>query len=188
MSRPSEILCFCAGIRSCWTFAPRSRLKRWHVCVVPLCRPLLCSSLLPYSRPLWSRCALPPTLLSSKPYTLLGSPRGPRRCRVRPHLLRLLLTVGAALLLFLGLSSLRSRPLLRPPPPGGVRIRAVRVRLPFPRPPAALAGPVASERGPGSGQRDVLAAPLWVGACLVPHWRRWQAIGSESWLVSVLRD
>ena len=32
MSRPSEILCFRAGICSCWTFAPRSRLKRWHVC------------------------------------------------------------------------------------------------------------------------------------------------------------
>ena len=47
---------------------------------------------------------------------------------------------------------------------------------------------MASEKGPGSGQRDVPAAPLRVGACLAPHWRRWQAIGAESLVVSVLRD
>ena len=40
-SWPSVISCFRARIRSCWTFAPRSRLKRWHICVMPLCRPLL---------------------------------------------------------------------------------------------------------------------------------------------------
>ena len=27
-----------------------------------------------------------------------------------------------------------------------------------------------------------------MGGCLAPHWRRWQAIGAESWVVSVLRD
>ena len=27
-----------------------------------------------------------------------------------------------------------------------------------------------------------------VGGCLAPHWRRWQAIGAESWVVTVLRD
>ena len=70
----------------------------------------------------------------------------------------------------------------------GVRIRAVRVKLPFPRPPAAPGGPVASKRGPGSSQRDVPATPLQVGVCLAPQWRRWQAIGAEFWVVSVLRD
>ena len=94
---------------------------------------------------------------------------------------------GVILLLFFGPSSLRSRHLLRPPPGGG-RLKAVRVRLPFRKPPAALAGPVASKRGPESGQHDVPAAPLRVGACLAPHWRRWQAIGAESWVVSVLQD
>ena len=126
------------------------------------------------------------TLFSRKPCTLLGSPRSPRRCKVRPLLLlHLLLTVGVTLLLFLNPTSLLSRPLLRPPPPGGGRLRVVRVRLPFREPPA---GPVASKRGPGSSQHDVPAAPLRVGACLAPHWRRWQAIGAESWVVSVLWD
>ena len=27
-----------------------------------------------------------------------------------------------------------------------------------------------------------------VQSCLAPHWRRWQAIGAESWVVTVLRD
>ena len=27
-----------------------------------------------------------------------------------------------------------------------------------------------------------------VGGCLAPHWRRWQEIGAETWLVTVLRD
>ena len=27
-----------------------------------------------------------------------------------------------------------------------------------------------------------------VGGCLAPHWRRWQAIGAETWVVTVLRD
>ena len=129
------------------------------------------------------------TLLSRKPCTLLGSPRSPSQCRVRPLLLpRLLLTVGVTLLLFLGHSSLRSRPLLCSPPPGGGRLRVVRVRLPFHKPPAASACLVASKRGPGSGQRDVPDAPLRVGACLALHWRRWQAIVAKSWVVSVLQD
>ena len=119
------------------------------------------------------------TLLSRKLCTLLGSPRSPCWCRVRPLLLpRPLLTVEVTLLLFLGLSSLHNRPLLRPPLPGGGRLRTVRVRLPFRKPPAT---PVASKRGPGSGQHDVPAAPLRVGACLALHWRWWQAIGVESW-------
>ena len=27
-----------------------------------------------------------------------------------------------------------------------------------------------------------------VGGCLAPHWRQWQAIGAETWVVTVLRD
>ena len=124
------------------------------------------------------------TLLSRKLCTLLGSPRSPCWCRVRPLLLpRPLLTVRVTLLLFLGPSSLHNRPLLHPPPPGGGRLRTVRVRFPFRKPPAT---PVASKRGPGSGQHDVPAAPLRVGACLALHWRWWQAIGVESWVVSIL--
>ena len=38
---------------------------------------------------------------------------------------------------------------------------------PFSQAPATPGGPVASD------QHDVPVAPLRVGACLVPHWRRW---------------
>ena len=33
-----------------------------------------------------------------------------------------------------------------------------------------------------------MSLPLRVGGCLAPHWRRWQAIGAVSWVVTVLRD
>ena len=32
------------------------------------------------------------------------------------------------------------------------------------------------------------AAAVKVGGCLSAHWRRWQAVGADSWTVSVLRD
>ena len=32
------------------------------------------------------------------------------------------------------------------------------------------------------------AAAVKVGGCLSVHWRRWQAVGADSWTVSVLRD
>ena len=35
-------------------------------------------------------------------------------------------------------------------------------------------------------QRDVSPIESW--GCLALHWRRWQAIGAESWVVTVLRD
>ena len=41
---------------------------------------------------------------------------------------------------------------------------------------------------PGKSQPDGTTLPLRVGGCLAPHWRRWQAIGSETWVVTVLRD
>ena len=33
-----------------------------------------------------------------------------------------------------------------------------------------------------------MTLPVRVGGCLAPHWRRWQAIGAETWLVTVLWD
>ena len=41
---------------------------------------------------------------------------------------------------------------------------------------------------PGKSQPDRTTLPVRVGGCLAPHWRRWQAIGAESWVVTVLRD
>ena len=66
------------------------------------------------------------------------------------------------------------------------RGRAARVRLPFPLPPEA---PVALEekvKEPERSQPDGTSLLLRVGGCLAPHWRRWQAIGAESWVVTVL--
>ena len=33
-----------------------------------------------------------------------------------------------------------------------------------------------------------MTLPMKVGGCLAPHWRRWQEIGAETWVVTVLRD
>ena len=41
-------------------------------------------------------------------------------------------------------------------------------------------------KGKGAGRKS--AFPLRVGGCLAPHWRRWQAIGAESWVVTVFQD
>ena len=57
-----------------------------------------------------------------------------------------------------------------------------RVRLPFP---AALGEKV---KEPERSRPDGTTLPLRVGGCLAPPWRRWQAIGAESWVVTVLRD
>ena len=66
--------------------------------------------------------------------------------------------------------------------------RTARVRLPFPRPLEAPATPGVKEREPERSQPDGTSLPLRVGGCLAPHWRRWQAIGAKSWVVTVLRD
>ena len=42
--------------------------------------------------------------------------------------------------------------------------------------------------GAGNSPPDWVSPPLRVGACLSVHWRRWQAIGAESWVLSVLQD
>ena len=38
------------------------------------------------------------------------------------------------------------------------------------------------------GPPNRVSRPLRVGDCLSVHWRHWQAIGAESWVLSVLRD
>ena len=68
------------------------------------------------------------------------------------------------------------------------RGRTVRVRLPFPHPPEAPAAPEEKVKEPGRNRPDGSSLPVRLGGCLAPHWRRWQAIGAESWIVTVLRD
>ena len=68
------------------------------------------------------------------------------------------------------------------------RGRAARVRLPFPLPPEAPAALEEKVKETERSQLDGTSLPLRVGGCLAPHWRRWQAIGAESWVVTVLRD
>ena len=41
---------------------------------------------------------------------------------------------------------------------------------------------------PGRSQPDGVTLPMSVGGCLSSHWRRWQEIGAETWVVTVLRD
>ena len=68
------------------------------------------------------------------------------------------------------------------------RRRTVKVRLPFPLPPEAPAALEEKVKEPGKSRPDGTTLPVRVGGCLAPHWRRWQAIGAESWVVTVLRD
>ena len=65
------------------------------------------------------------------------------------------------------------------------RGRNARVRLPFPLPPEA---PEVKVKEPGKSRPDRTTLPVRVGGCLALHWRRWQAIGAESWVVTILRD
>ena len=68
------------------------------------------------------------------------------------------------------------------------RRRTAKVRLPFPLPLEAPAAPEVKVKEPGKSQPDGMTLPVRVGGCLAPHWRRWQAIGAETWVVTVLRD
>ena len=66
--------------------------------------------------------------------------------------------------------------------------RRVKARLPFPHPPEAPAAREVKAKEPGRSQHDGVLLPMRVGGCLSPHWRQWQAIGAETWVVTVLRD
>ena len=68
------------------------------------------------------------------------------------------------------------------------RGRTAMVRLPFPLPPEAPAALGEKVKEPERSRPDGTTLPLRVGGCLAPHWRRWQAIGAEPWVVTVLRD
>ena len=99
---------------------------------------------------------------------------------------RLVLRRGAPLVLLVLLrSSPRLLPLLASLARRG---RAARVRLPFPLPLEALAALEEKVKESERSQPDGSSLPLRVGGCLAPHWRRWQAIGAESWVVTVLWD
>ena len=95
--------------------------------------------------------------------------------RVRPAPLVLLRPRSSLLLPLLPVSLARGR-------------RRARVRLPFPLPLEAPAARVVKEKGPGRSQPDGVTLPMRVGGCLSSHWRRWQEIGAETWVVTVLRD
>ena len=41
---------------------------------------------------------------------------------------------------------------------------------------------------PGRSRPDGVTLPVRVGGCLSSHWRSWQDIGAETWVVTVLRD
>ena len=68
------------------------------------------------------------------------------------------------------------------------RGRIAMARLPFPHPLEAPAAPEVKVKEPGKSRPDGTTLPLRVGGCLALHWRRWQAIGAETWVVTVLRD
>ena len=82
-------------------------------------------------------------------------------------------------------SSLRLLPLLASLARRG---RAARVRLPFLLPPEAPAALEEKVKEPERSRPDRMSLPLRVGGCLALHWKRWQAIGAASWVVTVLRD
>ena len=68
------------------------------------------------------------------------------------------------------------------------RRRTAKVRCPFPRPLEAPAAPEVKEKVPERSPPDRTSLPVRVGGCLALHWRQWQVIGAESWVVTVLRD
>ena len=136
--------------------------------------------------PLCSRCALlPATLLCSALSTRPGF-LGSLRRLVRLVGPRLLARVRPAPLVLLSPRS--SQPLHLPPVSLARGRRRARVRLPFPLPLEAPAAREVKEKGPGRSQPDGVTLPMRVGGCLSPHWRRWQEIGAETWVVTVLRD
>ena len=81
-----------------------------------------------------------------------------------------------------------SQPLRLPPVSLARERRRARARLPFPLPLEAPAAREVKEKGPGRSQPDGVTLPMKVGGCLAPHWRRWQEIGAETGVVTVLRD
>ena len=121
-----------------------------------------------------------------------------RGLSIRPGFLgslrRLVSLVGPRLLVLarqapLVLPRLRSSRLLLLPRVSLARgRRRAKVRLPFPLPPEAPAAREVKVREPGRSLPDGVPLPVRVGGCLARHWRQWQAIEAETWVVTVLRD
>ena len=97
------------------------------------------------------------------------------------------------------LARVRLAPLVLPSPRSSQRLllpraslvrgrKRAKARLPFPHPPEAPAAREVKVREPGRSQHDGVLLPVRVGGCLSQHWRQWQAIGAETWVVTVLRD
>ena len=141
---------------------------------------------MPYWTPLCSRCALLPVTLLCSALSIRPGFLGSLRRLVRPVGPRLLARVRPAPLVLLRLRS--SQPLRLPPVSLARERRRARARLPFPLPLEAPAAREVKERGPGRSQPDGVTLPMIFGGCLAPHWRRWQEIGAETWVVTVLRD
>ena len=59
----------------------------------------------------------------------------------------------------------------------GQKQRGCKGKVPFS---AALAAPVANEKGPGRSPLDRVLPPLRTWGCMLVHWRHWQTIGAES--------
>ena len=142
-----------------------------------------------------SAAIFPTALLDSAllPATLLCS-----GLSIRPGFLgslrRLVSLVGPRLLVRVRLAPLvlprprSSQPLLLPRASLVRGRRKAKARLPFPLPPEAPAAREVKAKEPGRSQPDGVLLPMRVGGCLSPHWRQWQAIGAETWVVTVLRD
>ena len=96
-------------------------------------------------------------------------------------------SLGSGQHLWLLLRLRSSQPLRLPPVSLARERRRARARLPFPLPLEAPAAREVKEKGPGRSQPDGVTLPMKVGGCLAPHWRRWQEIGAETWVVTVLR-
>ena len=77
---------------------------------------------------------------------------------------------------------------LMPPCQEATAINPARVRSPFTTPQADPATQEAVVKAQVSVRTDQVAVPTQVGGCLSLHWRQWQAIGAEQWVVSVLRE
>ena len=67
----------------------------------------------------------------------------------------------------------------------GRKKRSHKGKVPFS---AASGGSGGKRKGAGKSPPDRVSPLLWVGSCLSAHWRRWQTIGTDSWVLSILQD
>ena len=124
--------------------------------------------------------------MSRRPCILRRFPGSLRRGRtVQDQHLPLLLTAVAPHLWCRSRRRQPRQPLPLIPPSRVGSGRGTKVRHPFCLAPVV---PVANVGVPGGSPPNRVSRPLRVGGCLSAHWRHWQAIGAESWVLSVLRN